>query len=68
MPDVKLNGLKNRLYITLSDWKQADMRTYVQHIESACKTLVSGFTCLIILQSVNGYERILEPVIGQTKV
>ncbi|MBC8431949.1 MAG: hypothetical protein H8D96_08505 [Desulfobacterales bacterium] len=50
MPNVRINGLKNRLYITLRDWEQADMFAYVQKIESACKALASGFTCLLVLQ------------------
>jgi len=43
MPNVRINSLKNRLYITLRDWEQADMCAYVQKIESACKELASGF-------------------------
>ena len=42
--------MKNRLYITVGDLNQADMRAYVRNIESACNELVSGFTCLIVLQ------------------
>lgn len=49
MPDVRLNSLKNRLYITIGDWDQADMRPYVRKIESACKALVPGFSCLVVL-------------------
>ena len=49
MPNVKINALKNRLYITLRDWEQADMRAYVQKIESACQALSPGFTCLFVL-------------------
>ncbi len=50
MPNVRFNAIKNRLYITLQDLDQADMFAYVQKIESACKALASGFTCLIVLQ------------------
>ncbi|MBC8431961.1 MAG: hypothetical protein H8D96_08570 [Desulfobacterales bacterium] len=56
MPNIKISGLKNRLYITLRDWEQADMCAYVQKIESACKALASGFTCLLIMQK-NGLIR-----------
>ncbi len=56
MPNIKISGLKNRLYITLRDWDQADMLAYVEKIESACKALASGFTCLLVLQK-NGLIR-----------
>lgn len=56
MPAVRNNLIKNRLYITLRDSDQADMCAYVQKIESACQTLTSGFTCLLVLQT-NGMIR-----------
>jgi hypothetical protein len=56
MPDIRLNSLKNRLYITLKNWDQINRYTYVQNIESACRTLVFGFTCLIVLKK-NGMIR-----------
>lgn len=56
MPDVQVNLLKNRLYITLNDWDQGDIPVYVQKIESACKVLVPGFTCVAVLRK-NGLLR-----------
>jgi hypothetical protein len=56
MPEVQINLLKNRLYITLEDWDQGDMPVYVQKIESACKALVPGFTCVAVLRK-NGLIR-----------
>ncbi|MDH3565990.1 MAG: hypothetical protein OEM61_01390 [Desulfobacteraceae bacterium] len=50
MPDVKVNAFKNRLYITLEDWDQANMFSYVEKIESACKVLSAGFSCLLVLR------------------
>jgi len=56
MPEVQINLLKNRLYITLNDWDQGDMPVYVQKIESACRALVPGFTCVAVLRK-NGLLR-----------
>jgi len=50
MPDVKVNTSKNRLYITLEDWDPTHMLAYVQNIESACRILSSGFSCLMVLR------------------
>lgn len=49
MHDVKINPIKNRLYITLGDCNYIDFSAYVIQIENACKYLVSGFTCLTVL-------------------
>jgi len=56
MPDVKVNACKNRLYITLEDWDPTHMAAYVQNIESACRVLSSGFSCLMVLRK-NGLIR-----------
>ncbi|HUV76543.1 MAG TPA: hypothetical protein VMW06_00665 [Desulfobacterales bacterium] len=50
MPDVKVNVFKNRLYISIEDRDQTNMFTYVQNIESACRVLSSGFSCLMVLR------------------
>jgi len=50
MPDVKVNASKNRLYITLENWDPTHMFAYVQNIESACRVLSSGFSCLMVLR------------------
>lgn len=49
MHAVKINPKKNRLYITLGDVDHTDIKKYVSEIESACKRLVPGFTCLTVL-------------------
>ena len=49
MLDVQINPIKNRLYITLRDSNYIDFTAYVNQIENACKYLVSGFTCLTVL-------------------
>lgn len=49
MHDVQINPIKNRLYITLGDCNYPDFTAYVKQIENACKYLVSGFTCLTVL-------------------
>jgi len=49
MLDVQINSIKNRLYITMGDLKSADIAAYVNKIESACRSLASGFTCLTVL-------------------
>jgi hypothetical protein len=49
MHDVQINPIKNRLYITLKDCNYSDLTAYVNQIENACKYLVLGFTCLILL-------------------
>ena len=50
MPRITKNTLKNRLYLTITDWNHADMPTYVRKIESACNALFFGFTCLVVLR------------------
>lgn len=47
MYDVQINPIKNRLYITLGDGIYTDIAVYVNEIESACKYMASGFTCVI---------------------
>lgn len=56
MSFVRTNNLKNRLYITLKDWDPVNRSAYVQDIESACRDLVFGFSCLIVLTK-NGLVR-----------
>ena len=56
MPDVKVSASENRLYIILEDWDPANMLAYVQNIESACRVLSSGFSCLMVLRK-NGLIR-----------
>ena len=50
MPDVKANSAKNRLYISLDDRDPANMFEYVEDIESACRALSFGFSCLMVLR------------------
>ena len=49
MLDVQINSIKNRLYITMGDLKSADIAAYVNEVESACRNLALGFTCLTVL-------------------
>jgi len=49
MLDVQINSIKNRLYITMGDLKPADIAAYGNKIESACRSLALGFTCLKVL-------------------
>ena len=51
MPEIKINPWKNRLYITLQDWRQADMPDYVEKVETACNELVPGFTCMTVFKN-----------------
>lgn len=50
MSEIEIDIRKNRLYLTLTGWKKADMPAYVRKIESACRTLNPGFTCLTVFQ------------------
>lgn len=56
MHDVRIDPLKNRLYITMGAWNYADNAAYINDIESACKDLVPGFTCLTVFKN-NGIVR-----------
>ena len=56
MHDVRIDPIKNRLYITIGVWNYADIAAYVNDIESACKDLVPGFTCLTVFKR-NGIVR-----------
>lgn len=49
MYDVQTNPVKNRLYITLGDKDHIDIPVYVNQIESACRYLAPGFTCVAVL-------------------
>jgi hypothetical protein len=49
MYDVQTNPVKNRLYITLGDKDYIDIPVYVDQIESACKYLAPGFTCVAVV-------------------
>ena len=49
MYDVQTNPVKNRLYITLGDKDYIDIPVYVNQIESACRYLAPGFTCVAVL-------------------
>ena len=49
MYDVQTNPVKNRLYITLGDKDSIDIPVYVDQIESACRYLAPGFTCVAVL-------------------
>jgi hypothetical protein len=49
MYDVRTNPVKNRLYITLRDKDYIDLPVYVEQIESACRYLAPGFTCVAVL-------------------
>ncbi len=51
MPAVRINPIKNRLYITLRGRDPVDVNAYVQKIESACNALAPSFTCLLVLET-----------------
>ena len=49
MYEVRTNPVKNRLYITLGDKDYINIPVYVDQIESACRYLAPGFTCVAVL-------------------
>lgn len=49
MPDIRINKLKNRLYIFLQDWIPTEMPVFVRKLELACLALIPGFTCLAVI-------------------
>ena len=49
MYDVQTNPIKNRLYITLGDKDNIDIPEYIDEIETACRYLAPGFTCVTVL-------------------
>ena len=57
MSEIKIDIQKNRLYLTLTAWKRADMPAYVRKIESACRTLNPGFTCLTVFRKKGKLNR-----------
>ena len=57
MSEIKIDVQKNRLYLTLTAWKRADMPTYVRKIESACRKLNPGFTCLTVFRKKGKLSR-----------
>jgi len=51
LPDIRINKLKNRLYIFLQDWIPTELPGFVRKLESACLALIPGFTCLAVIPS-----------------
>ena len=49
MPDIRINRLKNRLYIFLHVWIPTELPDFVRKLESACLALIPGFTCLAVI-------------------
>ncbi len=49
MHDIRIDPIKNRLYINLGIDGNIDIAAYVEEVEDACKYLIPGFTCLIDL-------------------
>ena len=46
MYEIKTDLKKNRLYITLNEKRRARIEQVLPHIETACRQLISGFTCV----------------------
>ena len=46
---IRIDAIKNRLYINLGIDERIDVADYVNELENACKYLIPGFTCLIDL-------------------
>jgi hypothetical protein len=57
MSEIKIDVRKNRMYLTLTAWKRADMPAYVRKIESACRKLNPGFTCLTVFRKKGKLSR-----------
>jgi hypothetical protein len=55
LPDIRINKLKNRLYIFLHVWIPTELPGFVRKLESACLALIPGFTCLAVIPS-NGLD------------
>jgi len=51
LPDIRINKLKNRLYIFLQVWIPTELPAFVRKLESACLALIPGFTCLAVIPS-----------------
>jgi hypothetical protein len=51
LPDIRINKLKNRLYIFLHVWIPTELPGFVRKLESACLALIPGFTCLAVIPS-----------------
>jgi hypothetical protein len=51
LPDIRINKLKNRLYIFLQVWMPTELPVFVRKLESACLALIPGFTCLAVIPS-----------------
>jgi hypothetical protein len=51
LPAIRINKLKNRLFIFLQVWIPTERLAYVRKLESACLALIPGFTCLAVIPS-----------------
>ena len=49
MHPVRVNLLKNRMYIFLNDAIEGNTKAYVNAIENACQDLISNFSCVAVL-------------------
>lgn len=56
MLDVRVNLLKNRLYVTLSRVRQHELENSLQILENATKKLAPGFTCIARLIDFRGFD------------
>jgi len=49
MQHIRINPIKNRMYIILKDGNMNDSAAYVNTIENACGDLPYNFSCVVVL-------------------
>ncbi|MFZ0243821.1 MAG: hypothetical protein WAL90_19430 [Desulfobacterales bacterium] len=55
MQDIRINKLRNRLYIYFQNRIPAQVPVFVRKLEESCQALIPGFTCLAVIP-LNGFE------------
>jgi len=56
MLDVRVNLLKNRLYITLGRGRKHKLENSIQILENAADKLTPGFTCVTRITDCRGFD------------
>ncbi len=49
MQEIRINKLRNRLYVLFQERMPAQVPAFVRKLEAACRALVPGFTCLAVI-------------------
>ncbi|MFZ0614040.1 MAG: hypothetical protein WAM73_17500 [Desulfobacterales bacterium] len=49
MQEIRINRLRNRLYVFFQNRIPAQVPVFVRKLEASCQALIPGFTCLAVI-------------------